>query len=237
MTAWRSCDVDLRVRFAALLAVLLSVLAISVGAAYGELVILSGGGILKVDGSHREGDRLRLLLPSGGVLTVPVMRVERVVADEIENSPTAFSVTSNTQIPVLDFAEGQSIPATPFGQLIYDTARRHALNPELIAAIVRAESAFDPHAVSSKGASGLLQLMPATAQRFGLDAGSLFDPEKNLDAGVRYLRWLSERFAGDLTLVLAGYNAGEATVDRYGGVPPFKETRDYIRRVYSVAGE
>jgi soluble lytic murein transglycosylase-like protein len=78
--------------------------------------------------------------------------------------------------------------------------------------------------------------MPATALRFGLPREEIFDPERNLVAGVRYLRWLSDRFDGDLPLVLAGYNAGEATVDRYRGVPPFRETREYIRRVYQGVG-
>ena len=128
------------------------------------------------------------------------------------------------------------MPETPFGELIFSIAERHAVNPQLIAAMVRAESAFDPEAVSRKGAAGLLQLLPATAARFGLAAGEVFDPERNLDAGVRYIRWLTERFAGELPLVLAGYNAGEATVDRYRGVPPYRETHDYIRRVYSTVG-
>ena len=106
----------------------------------------------------------------------------------------------------------------------------------LVAAMVRAESAFDPLAVSRKGASGLLQLMPSTAQRFGVELQEIFDPARNLDAGVRYIRWLSERFDGDLALILAGYNAGEATVERYEGVPPYAETQTYIRRIYSALG-
>ncbi len=102
--------------------------------------------------------------------------------------------------------------------------------------MIRTESAFNARAVSSKGARGLMQLMPATGRRFGLRTSELFDPAKNIDAGARYLRFLADRFADDLGLVLAGYNAGEGSVDRYRGIPPFRETQGYIRRVYSLLG-
>ena len=78
--------------------------------------------------------------------------------------------------------------------------------------------------------------MPATAQRFGVERVFIHDPERNLDAGVRYVKWLGERFSGELPLILAGYNAGEATVDRYDGVPPFRETTNYIKRIYGFLG-
>ena len=197
-----------------------------------ELILMVGGGVLKVDGFRRTGDQIDLQLPSGGSMTIPVLRIDRIVADEIEEDPVDTLVERDLQI---DFADDHLVPATPYGELIFAASRRHAINPQLIAAMVRMESAFDPMAVSPKGASGLLQLMPSTAHRFGVSQNEIFDPERNLEAGVRYVRWLSERFDGDLSLILAGYNAGEAAVDRYEGVPPYKETRDYIRRVYSAA--
>lgn len=198
----------------------------------GELVLLIGGGVLKVDSYRREGNQMRLLLPSGGTLSLSVMRIDRILADEIEEVPGDLGVAKVE----IAFLPDQEVPFTPYGKLIFEVARRHAVNPGLVAAMVRAESAFDPEAVSSKGASGLLQLMPATARRFGIEGGEVFDPELNLDAGVRYIRWLIEHFRGDLPLILAGYNAGEATVERYQGVPPYTETRNYIRRVYSGMG-
>jgi hypothetical protein len=198
-----------------------------------ELVLLVDGGVLKVDGYYREADRMKLLLPSGGTLSLSVLRIDRILADEIEKEPNDALPRAGVEI---GFSAGQSVPATPFGDLIFAIAQRHDINPELVAAVVRAESAYDPRAVSRKGAVGLLQLMPATAQRFGVAADQIFDPEHNLDAGVRYIHWLGERFDGDLSLVLAGYNAGEAAVDRYEGVPPYSETREYIRRVYSSMG-
>lgn len=90
--------------------------------------------------------------------------------------------------------------------------------------------------MSVKGVRGLMQLMPATARRFGLDEGEIFEPERKLDAGSRYLSWLVERFDGDLPSVLAAFNAGEGTVGRYQGVPPYRETREYLRRIYSSLG-
>lgn len=197
-----------------------------------ELILMVGGGVLKVDGFSRSGDQIDLQLPSGGSMTIPVLRIDRIVADELEDDPVDTFAVGDLEI---EFAEDHPVPATPYGELIFAASRRHAINPQLIAAMVRMESAFDPLAVSLKGASGLLQLMPSTAQRFGVSHTEIFDPERNLDAGVRYVRWLSERFDGDLSLILAGYNAGEAAVDRYQGVPPYTETRDYIRRVYSAA--
>lgn len=200
-----------------------------------ELVLLVGGHVLKVEGYLLEGDRVLFDLPSGGLLELPLLRVERIVDDEIEADKVPLPAEIAPGIG-LGFDDSHPVPDTPFGELIYATARRYELNPQLIAAVVRAESAFDPRAVSTKGATGLLQLMPATAARFGVVGDALFDPARNLDAGVRYLQWLRERFAGDLPRMLAGYNAGEGTVERYDGVPPFRETREFIRRIYSFLG-
>jgi soluble lytic murein transglycosylase-like protein len=136
----------------------------------------------------------------------------------------------------LDFLETHPVPEAPYGPLIHQAARRHRVNPGLVAAIIRCESAFDPHAISPRGAQGLLQLMPATAERFGVDPVELHDPARNIEAGVRYLRFLADRFDNDLARVLAAYNSGEGTVDRFRGVPPYRETREYLRRVYLELG-
>lgn len=110
------------------------------------------------------------------------------------------------------------------------TARRHGLDPLLVRALIRAESHFDPRAVSPKGAVGLMQLMPLTAQRYGV--GNRFDPVQNVEGGVRYLRDLIAMFEGDLTLALAAYNAGEGAVLKYGRrVPPYPESQQYVVRV------
>ena len=110
-------------------------------------------------------------------------------------------------------------------------ASRHFLPPDLVEAVARVESDFDPREVSNKGALGLMQVMPETGARFGVRRHELFDPERNAAAGTAYLAWLMSRYHGDLDLALAAYNAGEGAVDKYGGVPPFAETREYIRRI------
>jgi soluble lytic murein transglycosylase-like protein len=220
----------------ALLAALLLLAALPAAA---ELVILEDGRFLKASAYRVEGDRMRVELLAGGALTLPLPRVSRVIDDEIEPPPPAppmvAAVTPAGVVP-WRFADGQAVPATPFGEQIFAAAARHEVNPALVAALVRAESAFDPRAISHKGAGGLMQLMPATARRFGLSEAERFDPERNLEAGTRYLRWLLDRFEGDVARALAAYNAGEGTVDRYGGVPPYRETRNYIRRIYSTLG-
>ncbi len=108
-------------------------------------------------------------------------------------------------------------------------AARHAVDEALVRAIIHAESAYRVNARSNKGAQGLMQLMPATAKRFGV--GDAYDPAQNIAGGVEYLAFLLRRFDGDITLAAAGYNAGEGAVDRHGGVPPYDETQVYVQRV------
>lgn len=194
------------------------------------------GSVLHVEAARADGDRMRLVLDNGGALVLPLIRVERVVADEIDRSSPAAGDPLDW-LPAVDimvsFPDGARAPDIPYGDIIFESARRHDLNPALVAAVVRAESAFDPRAVSIKGARGLMQLMPATAQRFGLHEREVLVPERNVDAGTRYLRWLADRFEERVPLMLASYNAGEGTVERYAGVPPYRETRDYLRRIYT----
>lgn len=113
--------------------------------------------------------------------------------------------------------------------LIAKSAQKHGMDPALIKAVIKAESNFNHQAVSPKGARGLMQLMPATASSLQVDDS--FHPEKNIDGGVRYLRYLIRLFNGDLRLALAAYNAGEKAVQRYGGIPPYRETQQYVQRV------
>lgn len=118
---------------------------------------------------------------------------------------------------------------------IVDSSRRYNIDPLLIYSQMHQESSFHIRATSYKGASGLMQLMPATARRFGVT--SIYDPKQNIDAGVRYMRWLLDTFNGDVELALAGYNAGEGAVMRYGGsVPPYRETQEYVRRITARYG-
>ena len=114
-------------------------------------------------------------------------------------------------------------------RLVKKLAPQYALNPDLVLAVIAAESNFNPRAMSHKNAKGLMQLIPETAARFGVR--NIWDPEQNLRGGMAYLRWLLGYFKDDLRLALAAYNAGEQTVDKYGGIPPYAETRSYVRRI------
>ena len=120
----------------------------------------------------------------------------------------------------------------PYGDAIYQAARRYRLDSLLLAAVVEAESSFDPRAISADGAVGLTQVLPATSPLLSIE--ELHDPATNLDTGARYLRQLLDRYAGDLELSLAAYNAGPGAVDRYRGVPPFRETRSFVGRVLGI---
>ena len=117
----------------------------------------------------------------------------------------------------------------PFGSLIYKEAKKNDIRPELIAAVVQAESRFKPTARSGAGAVGLMQLVPRTGRWMG--ARDLTNPAQNIAAGAKYLKYLNERFDGNETKVIAAYNAGEGNVKRFGGVPPFRETRSYVKKV------
>jgi hypothetical protein len=114
-------------------------------------------------------------------------------------------------------------------KLVKEAAERHNVDPALVRAVIQTESNWNPSAYSRKGAGGLMQLIPTTAQRYG--ANDVFNPQQNIDAGVRHLKWLLERYNGNLDLALAAYNAGEGAVDRAHGIPAFRETRDYVQKV------
>ncbi|MRR55320.1 MAG: DUF4124 domain-containing protein [Deltaproteobacteria bacterium] len=118
-----------------------------------------------------------------------------------------------------------------FDPIVKSVASEYGVDKSLVKAVIHAESGYNPNAVSPKGAQGLMQLMPKTAQ--GLKVPNSFDPKDNIRGGVRYLRFLLDTFRGDVTLALAAYNAGLSRVNQYGGVPPYQETRNYISRVLS----
>lgn len=119
--------------------------------------------------------------------------------------------------------------------IIFRAGEKAGVDPRFIHAVIKQESKYDPKAVSYVGAQGLMQMMPATAKRFGLK--DPFDATANVEAGTKYLKWLLNRFDGDVSLALAGYNAGEGSVDKYKGVPPFNETQNYVKKIVATYGK
>jgi hypothetical protein len=198
------------------LSVVLALGALAAGAplARAEIALLASGQTLKLDGHRAEGELLALVLKGGGEVHLPPQAVRGFVPDEVLEE-------------VLSPAGGAAL-----SRVIEESARRHGLDPALVLAVVSIESGFRPEAVSPKGAQGLMQLMPRTAASLGVrDA---FDPEQNVDAGVRHLEGLVRLYGGDLRRALAAYNAGQGAVARHGGVPPYRETRAYVRRVLAA---
>ncbi len=150
---------------------------------------------------------------------------------------TASRPRTNIYLPAESSFTGRSRPAMDIGRdgaekLVREAADRHRVDPALVRAVIETESNWNPKAYSHKGAGGLMQLIPTTAQRYG--AYDVFDPQQNIDAGVKHLKWLLERYNGNLDLALAAYNAGEGAVDRVHGVPAYRETRNYVQKVQNA---
>ena len=146
----------------------------------------------------------------------PSQRSHNVFYDEVKRI--------NESVRAAFFAE-----EIPFGELIWEKSQKYDVDPALVAAVIEQESRFKPRAKSHVGARGLMQLMPRTGRWMG--ARNLYDPEQNVDAGVKYIAYLDKRFNGDLKKIVAAYNGGEGNVMRYRGIPPFRETRTYVKKV------
>ena len=176
--------------------------------------------------------------------TPSALRSARVVASEVssyieskpllnpnaEKSVKGELASHNPNYTVA--ANDRSVSAADIDRFINDAAARHHVDPNLVRALVEVESNFNPRAVSSKGAMGLMQLMPETARMY--DVHNPFDAAQNVDAGVRHLKGLLDDFGGDVTLSLAAYNAGQGAVKRSGGIPPYTETRNYVKRITNL---
>ena len=192
-------------------ALLLSLAVLAAPSLRAEYVVLRSGQRLRVTGYQLLGDKYRLQIAGGSV----EVAAEDIVAIEPED---VF-----TPVPA------KPIVKPPFRELVEAAAARYSVDADLITSVIAVESNFDPKALSRKNARGLMQLLPETAARLGVQ--NIYDPQENIDAGTRYLRELLQKYNNDLVLTLAAYNAGPERVQQYGRVPPFPETLSYVRRV------
>lgn len=209
-----------------------------------EIVVLKNGRTMSVQSYTTVGDMALMVLRAGGEVTFPSSIVLRVDPDEAPYPGAASREPGSGE--VAEFAEAAPVPvanvatlvpvevlnARPFADLISTVAADHDMDIRLVHALIEQESNYQARARSKKGARGLMQLMPDTARQYGVR--NSYDPRSNLEAGVRHLKDLMSRL--DLPTALAAYNAGEATVKRYGGLPPFPETQIYVRSILRRLG-
>ena len=203
----------------------LCLLAVTLGvspAFGGEYVVFSSGLKLRADRHEQSGGLIRLFY-NGGITEVPAKLVSGFEEEEVVKPEQAAIVTPPAVQP-------EPVPPSALGpkEMVRAAARRSGLPPEFVESVAQIESGFRPDAVSPKGALGVMQLMPGTARTLGADP---HDTAQNIDAGTRLLRDLLIKYDGDVVKALAAYNAGEAAVDKYQGMPPYNETRWYVKKV------
>jgi soluble lytic murein transglycosylase-like protein len=214
------------------------------------MVVFKNGRTMSVKSIRIEADAATVQLRNGGEVTFPASVVARVDPDEVPypeleaESREPGTETNSIEIDPAASASlvrfpgpGSRLPdealaARPFAGLISTVAATHHVDARLLHAVIEQESNYQARARSKKGAKGLMQLMPGTARQYGVR--NSYDPKANLDAGVRHLKDLMSRL--ELPLALAAYNAGEATIRRYGGLPPFAETQNYVRNILRRVG-
>lgn len=175
---------------------------------------------------------LSVVFPVEAEIVVTQDKDGKIIVSNNYSSHNPYSKTGPVR-----FKQSPGTSSVPLHYLsrIRELAKKYGVMESLIVAVARAESSFNPYAVSRKGAVGLMQLMPDTAKKYGVY--NRYNAEQNLEAGVRHLKYLYKRYEQDLTLTLAAYNAGEEAVKKYKGVPPYKETRNYIKRVMQFMGK
>lgn len=195
-------------------------------AASADIVRLTTGATLSVKSARADGDVMVMVLRAGGEMRAPRAIVAEVLPDEVLHADAA----STFALPAYEAPKptSNSLP-----DLVERLAQQFGVPVNLARALVTVESNYQTDAVSPKGAMGLMQLMPATAKQYAV--ADPFNPEQNLTAGLQHLKGLLDRYGNKTATALAAYNAGEGAVERYGGIPPYRETQDYVRRIMALA--
>jgi len=197
-----------------------------------EIVFLTSGRTLSVKDHKTAGDSIVLALRNGGEVTCDRTLIDKIVPDEVPHPDPAAAPVQPKAAPAAP--RQASLKSTAYAELIASTAQTYGVDPILVQALIEVESNYKPRARSSKGAMGLMQLMPATAREYRVR--NAYDPASNIRAGVQKLKSLLEGFSGDVALALAAYNAGETAVAKFNGIPPYRETQAYVSRILSIAG-
>ena len=216
-------------------ALLLGMMMCAAGAvpAHGEIVFLNTGRNMSVQSHHLDGDTIVLEMRGGGEMSFDASLVSRIEPDEVpypQVMPVPPAAESQPlQVPV----PGLKLETNPrFEPIIQKVAKELELDAALVRAVIQVESGYEPRARSRQGAMGLMQLMPSTARQYGVGVKNLYDPRANIEAGSKHLKSLLERWP--LSLALAAYNAGEAAVRRFSGVPPYPETQKYVSTILAL---
>jgi hypothetical protein len=224
---WRPGRKLIETRLMGIRLLVLGALVLLASPARAELVFFTSGRSMNVANHRLDGAAVVLLLRGGGEVTCEPGVIAEFRADEAPwPEPPAAALLAVA-------AESQVEPMTgPYAQLIEQLSAEQGVDARLVKAVVQVESNFQERARSPKGARGLMQLMPATARQYAV--GDPYDPRANLEAGIKHLKMLLDQFR--LDLALAAYNAGEAAVRRFGGIPPYPETREYVSRILGLIG-
>jgi soluble lytic murein transglycosylase-like protein len=202
--------------------------------AQAEIVVLTSGRTLSIKGHRMDGASMVLQMRTGGEVTCDKSLIEKIVDDEVPypDPETREAIPAVASEPGTDSAP-DPVPAGPYAEIIAAMAETHGVDAMLISALIQVESGNKATARSNKGAMGLMQLMPSTARLYKLR--NPYDPKANIAAGVKHLKSLLDRFR-TVDLALAAYNAGEGAVKKFNGIPPYRETRNYVSRILSLAG-
>jgi hypothetical protein len=226
--------VPMKVRVPVRLAIATCVLVgASISNASAEIVYLTSGRTLSVKAHRVEGESMVLCLRAGGEVTFDQSLVEKIVPDEVphpdpESEQQTVATPDLPKPPAIDVQA--LLDSTPYGELISAMSQANGVDPLLVRALIQVESNYQPRAKSSKGAMGLMQLMPQTAREYNVR--NPYDPKANVEAGIKKLKSLIDKWG--VELALAAYNAGEGAVQRFNGIPPYRETRDYVTRILSL---
>jgi len=206
----------------------------TVGPASAEIVFLNSGRTLSVKSHTVDGEFIVLTLRSGSQVTCDKTLIEKIESDEVPYVDLEAAKTEDAPAEAVSQFR-PLLEGSPFAEIIASAAEAHGVDPMLVSALIQVESNYRPTARSRKGAMGLMQLMPSTAREYKVR--NPFEPKANIEAGIKHLKTLIDRFgATRLELALAAYNAGPNAVDRFKGIPPYRETRNYVARILSLAG-